>query len=156
MELISIEATSITCYECICILALVNWHAIASVWCCIICHLWPVWQYHIFSHYLINGMIKKKSCTSYIFLFLYILCNFCLKHFLRFRRIHWDINVIVCRSSHEVLLFLSDVNGTWISLTDFKKILKYQISWILVQWDPHCSMQADLTDRQTDLQTWWN
>jgi hypothetical protein len=38
-----------------------------SVWflaffCAVLyCHLWPVWLYHIFAHYLINGTIFEKK-----------------------------------------------------------------------------------------------
>ena len=36
----------------------------------------------------------------------------------------------------------------------FRKILKYQISWKSVQWELSCSKRTDrLTDRQTDRQT---
>jgi hypothetical protein len=41
----------------------------------------------------------------------------------------------------------SDFNKIWIFSTDFQKILRYQISWKSVQWEPSCSMQ---TDGQTD------
>jgi len=50
-------------------------------------------------------------------------------------------------------LFLSDINETWIFTTNFRKILKKQISWKFVQWDHSCSMW---TDGQTDRQTWRN
>jgi hypothetical protein len=50
-------------------------------------------------------------------------------------------------SSLKYPFFLSYINGTWIHTTDFRKILKFRISWISIQWEPSRSMQ---TDRQTD------
>jgi hypothetical protein len=44
-------------------------------------------------------------------------------------------------------LFLSDFNDTWIFWTNFRRILKNQIWWNSVQWEPSCSTR---TNGQTD------
>jgi len=46
-------------------------------------------------------------------------------------------------------LYLSNFKKTWILSTDFsKKILKCQISWKFIQWEPSFCIR---TDRQTDM-----
>ena len=64
------------------------------------------------------------------------------------RRIEQDIIIMCIGHNIKYQLFLSDFNQTWIFLTDFKKILKYQISWKSILWELSCSMW---TDGQTDM-----
>jgi len=50
-------------------------------------------------------------------------------------------------------LSLCDFNETCIFSTDFRNILKHQISQKkIVQWEPSCSMRMD-TDKQTGIRT---
>jgi hypothetical protein len=59
--------------------------------------------------------------------------------FLILIRIHWAAVIKLHRSS----LLLSDFNDTWILLTDFWKILRYQISFKSIQWEHTCSIWTD-------------
>jgi hypothetical protein len=45
-------------------------------------------------------------------------------------------------------LFLSDFSQTWIFSAQFRKIMKYQISWKSSQWGQNCSLR---TDGRTDV-----
>jgi hypothetical protein len=64
--------------------------------------------------------------------------------FLILRRIQRDIVINVHRSACEVPLLLSDFNETWVFSTDFRNILRNQISWKSVQWES-CSVRTDMT-----------
>jgi hypothetical protein len=46
-------------------------------------------------------------------------------------------------SAHYYLNF----NRTWIILTEFPQILKKQILWKFIQWEPSCSIQTDRHDK---------
>jgi hypothetical protein len=51
------------------------------------------------------------------------------------------------KPDHEYPLLFFDVNEIWIFSTDFRKILKNQISLKSFQWEPSCSTRMG---RQTD------
>ena len=66
-----------------------------------------------------------------------------LETFLILRR-HERDKIKICIGLHvECLLFLSDVKYIWIFSTKFWTILKYQISFKSVQWQPICSLRTD-------------
>jgi hypothetical protein len=95
--------------------------------------LWPVWLYHIFPHYFINGTIFGKAWLNIkcmFWFYLWLLSKTCPIP----RRIQW---------------VLPDFNESWGFYTDFLKMFNYRISWKSVQWEPSCSMQMA-------GQTWWS
>jgi len=48
-------------------------------------------------------------------------------------------------------LYLWYFNDTFLFSRDFQRILKCQISWISIQWEPSCSMRTDIrTDRHDE------
>jgi len=81
-------------------------------------HLCPLRLYSIFAHYLINGTIFEKNIYSIYY---------------------WSENVLFClQIVTEIFLILTRI--LW---TDFRKILKYRISWKSVKLEPSCSMGTD-------------
>jgi len=47
--------------------------------------------------------------------------------------------------------FLSDCNEIWMLWTDFRNILKYQISWKSLRWEPNCSFRTNRRIEMTKL-----
>jgi hypothetical protein len=90
-------------------------------------HLWPVWLYHNFPHYLINGKIVGKMDTEHKMCVLIFSKTFAWKIII-LSRIQRDITINVHTSSCKVQLFLSDLNNTFIFSKDCRKIFKYKIS----------------------------
>jgi hypothetical protein len=111
------------------------------------CHVLPVWLYHIFLPYLTNGVIFEKSIKSLFWFYLQSVPE----TFLNPRIIQPDIAISVHMSSSKVPLFLSDCNQTTDFSTDFRKILKYQISLKSNHWETSCSMRTDRRTNMTSL-----
>jgi hypothetical protein len=116
------------------------------------CHLWPVWLYHIFPHYLINYTILGKKLLNIKCVFWFSL-QLLPETFFILRRIQRDFSINLHRSSCKVPVIVVRFYLTRLNFfTDFRKILKYQLSWKSFQWEPSCSMRTDRqTDRQTDM-----
>jgi hypothetical protein len=137
-ELINYEAINITYSKCVSV-ALVIQHAICM------CHIIVSYVASLappyFStsshkqHYFWKQVTESKMCVS---ISLYLLS----KTFLILRT-EQDMIMYVHRSSCKVRVILVNFSETWIFLTDFQKILKYQILQKSIQWEPHCSMQTD-------------
>jgi hypothetical protein len=120
------------------------------------CHQWPVWLYNAFLHNLKNDMIfgqwgwgggsygTQNVCFHFLHKFSWNIFHF------RNNWARYDQKMYI--SLHiKYLLFLPVFNDTWISLTDFQKILIYQISQKSIRWEPNCSMQMDIYDEAGSL-----
>ena len=98
--------------------------------------------YNILPHYLMNGTLfgKKLLNIKCVFWSSLLLLS---ETFLILRKNERDMIKIRIGLEVKYPLFLSDFNETWIFVADFRKILKYQISWRSVQWEPSYSMRTD-------------
>ena len=111
----------------------------------IIYQLWPTWPYHIFPHYLINGTIfggKKLRNIKCKFWFSY---NFCLKHFIQWKK--WDIITNVHRTSCKAPVILVRFYWNLNFLNRFSKNLQIRN---FTKIRPGLAERAMRTDRQTD------
>jgi hypothetical protein len=122
----------------VCLYSSLNYVACKSHILCIIlyCHVLPLSLCHIFPHYLTNGTVFGKKVIEYKMCVLIFSTTFV-----------WNLYHSKKNSVKYYLLFLSGFNKTWIFLTDFQKILRYQSSWKSVPWELSFCMW---TDRQTD------
>jgi hypothetical protein len=129
-------------WVCVCSLGYPACNAHASY-----CHLWPLQLYYIFPRYLTNGtMFEKKFLnTKYLFWFYLQLLSVT---FLIIRRSERHMTKIYIGLNVKYPLFWLDFNETWIFSTDFRKILKYQMLYKSVQWEPRYSKR---TDRQIEM-----
>ena len=97
------KGISISYSECV-LVALVIQHAVRMR--LLYCHLWPLWLYHIFSHYLIKQHdFKGKKLLNIKYVFSFSLQNLSEK-FLILRRIQTDIVINIHRSSCKVPVIL--------------------------------------------------
>ena len=106
-----------------------------------------VQRFSALSHKLndFGGGEKKVTKTKRVFWF----SLRCLSEtFLILRRNERDMIKMFIGRREKCPSFLSAFSKTLIVSTDFRKILKYKISWKSVQWKPSCSMR---TERRTDM-----
>jgi hypothetical protein len=106
------------------------------------CHLWTVWLYGVFPHYLINGMIFEKRILNIKHLFWFSLQLLYKIFFIR-EIPERDMMKIYIGLHVKYPFLLSDFNKTWFASTDFRNIFKHKILWKSVQWEPSCSMWTD-------------
>jgi hypothetical protein len=114
------------------------------------CRLWPAALCNIFPHSLTNYIILggKKRLPNIKCVFWFSL-HLLPETFLVIRRTERDmIKNVYCDPHVKYPSFSLGFNKTLLFPVYFRKILKYQISWKSVQWEPCCPTR---TDGQTDM-----
>jgi hypothetical protein len=158
MELIIYEPISIKYYECG--LYSCPSHTACTVhllYTALYCHVWPIWLYHIFPHYLMNGIIfekkKKKKinieCKMCVLIFsTTFVCNICHSKYnsaIQYHKCTWDFMQSTCYS-YQILIKFE------FSRQIFEKSwnIKFNENWSSGSQIVPCGQ----TDGQTDMTTW--
>jgi len=83
--------------------------------CAVWCHLWPVWLYHIFPHYLVNVTIFWKKVIQHKMCVL-IFSTTLSETFLILKKNEWDVMVNMHRSSYSCQI-----------------LMKFEFSWQILE-----------------------
>ena len=104
------------------------------------CYLLPLWLTEIVPNHLTNGTIFGKTLLN-------IKCEFWFslqimsETFIILRRIQRDMYTHLHVRYTSFFLYFNPIR---IFSTNFKKVVKYQISRKSIQWRPSCSMRTEL------------
>ena len=109
------------------------------------CRLWPVRLYNTFPPYHLTGTIRKKKSLELKYLFWFSLQIF-LNYLSFLEEMSGTWSKLYTGPQAKWPLLLSDFDETRNFSTDFRKIFKYQISWMSVQWELF----------HADGQAWWS
>ena len=85
------------------------------------------------------GNDEHKMCFDFIY-------NFCQKCFSFYEELNEIFSQTYTGLNVKYPLFLPDCYQTFITLTEFRKLLKYHNSWQSIQWEPSRSIRTDRHD----------
>jgi len=112
------------------------------------CYLWPVRPYNIFPPYLVRDTIFERKLLDLECVLIFPTAL--PERFIILRRNDRDMILKMCIGLHvKYPVFVSDFDGTPIFWAEFRKRLKFKVSWKSVQWEPSCPIGLVYTGRVT-------